>query len=220
MINDREARQVFDSLVSITVGDRKRILFWRDKWILGRTAADIAPNIYKLVATRARNSRTVEQGLHNLGWVHDLLEQAPLPEAEARECFMPWVATTGIELTHEVPDSFSWPWSESGTYTTESTYRMLMEGGTRFPLAEAIWRCKAAPKFKMFVWLAAQHRTWTSNHRQRHGLQTNTASHSMKRHCLTMISFCFFPFLSPVLLSLGCLSCLQRRQSLVYFCLL
>jgi hypothetical protein len=30
MINDREARQVFDSLVSITVGDGKRILFWRE----------------------------------------------------------------------------------------------------------------------------------------------------------------------------------------------
>jgi hypothetical protein len=83
------------------------------------------------------------------------------------------MATTRIELTPEVPDAFSWPWLESGAYTSESTYRMLMEGGIRFPLAEAIWRSKTAPKIKIFK---SQHRIWTSDRRLRHGLQTSTAS--------------------------------------------
>jgi hypothetical protein len=61
MIKDREVRQVFDSLVSITVGDGKRTLFWQGRWILGRRAADIAPNLHKLVPTKTRNSRTVEK---------------------------------------------------------------------------------------------------------------------------------------------------------------
>jgi hypothetical protein len=84
-----------------------------------------------------------------------------------------WMATTRIELTPEVPDAFSWPWLESGAYTSESTYRMLMEGGIRFPLAEAIWRSKTAPKIKIFK---SQHRIWTSDRRLRHGLQTSMAS--------------------------------------------
>jgi hypothetical protein len=86
------------------------------------------------------------------------------------------VATAEIELNPELSDAFSWPWSNSGVYTANSTYRMLVEGGTRFPLAEAIWRSKAAPKIKMFLWLAAQHRIWTSDRRLRHGLQMSTAS--------------------------------------------
>jgi hypothetical protein len=50
---------------------------------------------------------------------------------------------------------------------------MLMEGGIRFPLAEAIWRSKTAPKIKIFK---SQHRIWTSDRRLRHGLQTSMAS--------------------------------------------
>jgi hypothetical protein len=176
MIKDREARQVFDSLVSITVGDGKRTLFWRDRWILGQRAIEIAPNLHKLVSTRACNTRTVEQGMHNLTWAHDLMEHAPLPELVARECFSLWVATAEIQLTPGVPDAFVWPWSESGEYTTESTYRILMVGGVRFKLAEAIWKSKAAPKIKMFMWLAAQHRIRTSDRRVRHGLQAHTAA--------------------------------------------
>jgi hypothetical protein len=39
------------------------------------------------------------------------------------------------------------------------------------PLGRANWRNKATPKSKLFVWLAAQGRIWSSDRRFRHGLQ-------------------------------------------------
>ena len=62
MIEDRQARAVFDSLVKIEVGEGTKVLFWRDKWIHGFVAADIAPLIHAMVATRTRNMCIVSEG--------------------------------------------------------------------------------------------------------------------------------------------------------------
>jgi hypothetical protein len=39
-----------------------------------------------------RECETLAHGLRDNGWALDLLAHAPLPEAEARECFVLWVA--------------------------------------------------------------------------------------------------------------------------------
>ncbi|KAK1597004.1 hypothetical protein QYE76_048296 [Lolium multiflorum] len=52
---------------------------------------------------------------------------------------------------------------------------MLMEGSIRWVLWEIIWQSKGTPKSKLFVWLAAQHRIWTSDRRLRHGLQAHSS---------------------------------------------
>ena len=57
---DNEAKEVFNSLVAITVGIGSRVLFWRDRWINGSAVRNIAPAILSLVNTRTINSRTVE----------------------------------------------------------------------------------------------------------------------------------------------------------------
>jgi hypothetical protein len=53
MIKDTEARDVFDSLVSITFVNGKQLLFWQDRWIGGRSAWDLALKLLKTVTTRS-----------------------------------------------------------------------------------------------------------------------------------------------------------------------
>jgi hypothetical protein len=65
---------VFDSLVQITVGDGRRTYFWRDRWIDGRHAIDIAPALAGKIKTRAYNTRTVAQAMENNRWISDLKE--------------------------------------------------------------------------------------------------------------------------------------------------
>jgi hypothetical protein len=74
------------------------------------------------------------------------------------------------------PDRFSWPWTSSNCYTASSAYNMLVQRNERTALAEAIWESKGTPKSKRFMWLAAQHRIWTSDRRARHGLQRTSAA--------------------------------------------
>lgn len=63
MTNDRHAGALFDSLDEIEVGVGTKVLFWRDRWILGFAAEDNAPLIHAMVDTRTRNRRTVSEGL-------------------------------------------------------------------------------------------------------------------------------------------------------------
>ena len=65
MLKDTTEREVFDSLVQILPGDGQSTLFWRDRWIGGRSAVNFAPGLTATVGTRARNTRTVHQGLQN-----------------------------------------------------------------------------------------------------------------------------------------------------------
>ena len=53
---------MFDSLVKIEVGEGSKVLFWRDRWIHGFAAQDIAPLIHAMVATRTRNRCIVSEG--------------------------------------------------------------------------------------------------------------------------------------------------------------
>ena len=72
MIKDKEAKEVFDCLVRIKAGNGRNTLFWTDGWINGRRAKDFAPGIVATVSTRAKNSRTVAQGLLDKNWLADV----------------------------------------------------------------------------------------------------------------------------------------------------
>lgn len=42
---DKDARDVFNSLVCITVREGLKVLFWKDRWLQGKTIAECTPNI-------------------------------------------------------------------------------------------------------------------------------------------------------------------------------
>ena len=173
MVKDADAKAVFDCLVRIKVGNGLKVLFWSDRWINGKSASDIAPGITGLVAKRARNSRTVAQGLDHNAWLSDV--PGTMAYRGARECLVLWAAINGVERDPASTDCFLWPWSPSGAYSASSTYKMLVQGRELFPLAEPIWKSGATPKSKLFVWLATQHRIWTSDRRMRHGLDDHVS---------------------------------------------
>jgi hypothetical protein len=71
-MKDSKAREVFDSLMQIQVGDGRSVLFWRDRWMGVRGVQELAPTLIKRVKTRAYNARTVAQGLTENIWLLDL----------------------------------------------------------------------------------------------------------------------------------------------------
>jgi hypothetical protein len=173
-IKDTQARDVFDSLVRITVGDVKKVLFWRDRWIRGQSVEAFAPGITLHIDKRVRNTKTVAQAMQDHRWMLDL--PGTLALRGARECVALWAAVSNVSIIRDQSDTFSWPWSSSRKYTASSTYKMLMQGNKLFALATAICESKTTPKAKQFMWLAAQHKIWTANRRVRHGLQTIKSS--------------------------------------------
>ena len=59
MVEARDARAVFYSLVHIEVGTGDTVLFWRDQWIQGFVVVDIVPLVLATVQTRTANTRMV-----------------------------------------------------------------------------------------------------------------------------------------------------------------
>lgn len=169
MTEDEEARQVFDSMVHIEVGDGTKVLFWRDRWIHGFAAADIAPSIVASVDTRVKNRRTVQQAMDDNRWTQDV--RGDLSFTAHMQLLHLNQAIHTVQRQADAPDTFSWPADPSGQYTARSTYRWLCAGGVTSPFAACIWKSWATLKCKIFAWLAVQHRLWTSDRRARHGLQ-------------------------------------------------
>ncbi|KAM0850126.1 hypothetical protein ACQ4PT_053288 [Festuca glaucescens] len=155
-LKDSAARVLFDSLVQIRVGDGRRVLFWWDRWINGRSAADIAPGLFLTISTQVINARTVAQALVDNRWFADI--PGTLATRGAREIIALWASVQGVQRNTELEDSFLWPWMNSRQYSAKSTYEMVHHGGIRSELHKAIWKSKATPKSKLFMWLASLHR--------------------------------------------------------------
>jgi hypothetical protein len=195
LLHDPDASAVFNNLVTIITGKGDKVWFWKDRWMGGRNAEEIAPSITAKVSTHRKNTRTVEQPLHGNRWLQDM--QVITSEEEEQQCIQLWTAIqrANDRRNHLAEDEFCWSWSRSGVYSASSTYRILCEGQFLFAPAEQIWRSLAPLKAKIFAWLAVQHHLWTSDRRFRHGLQDSTATcfvhlqEDMVEHVLVQCSF-------------------------------
>lgn len=65
MVEDDVAVLIFNNLVKISLGVGSKLFFWKDRWINGLAAADIAPLLCLKVDQKVNNIRTVQQGLRN-----------------------------------------------------------------------------------------------------------------------------------------------------------
>jgi len=63
---------MFRLAVDCIVGNGESILFWKDRWLNGRTINELAPNLIKAIPKRSLNRRTVAEALNNRRWVADI----------------------------------------------------------------------------------------------------------------------------------------------------
>lgn len=149
-------------------------MFWRDRWIHGVAVQDVAPAIVDLVDTRIINSRTVQQAFEADCWVSDIKTSTSF--TALLQLMHLQHAITSVPRDSDRPDTFTWPCAASGTYSAKSTYNWLCQELQVCSFASAIWRSWAPLKCKIFSWLAAQYRIWTSDRRARHGLQDTVSA--------------------------------------------
>jgi hypothetical protein len=114
------------SLAIITeVGDGANTLFWRDKWLAGRSIQDLAPNLYALVPKRRASRRTVMDALVDENWVADI--QGEISLEALLEYLQLWDILAEVEFQEGASDKHIWRLSASGIYTAKSAYDALFE---------------------------------------------------------------------------------------------
>ena len=125
------------SLAIITeIGDGANTLFWKDKWLTGKSIQDLAPNLYALVPKRRASRRTVMAALDEEKWLEDIQEE--ISAHALMEYLELWDISKGMVLQEGIPDRHIWRLSASGEYTAKSAYDALFEGALSFAPYEHI----------------------------------------------------------------------------------
>jgi transposase-like protein len=105
-LNDPEAVGVFQSVARFFVGDGPLTYFWRDQWISGYTAEELAPEVFAMVPTRRKNTCRVAEALREDGWIDDI--QGEMTVELWMQCMRLWEAVETVERDVSSPDRISW----------------------------------------------------------------------------------------------------------------
>jgi hypothetical protein len=160
-------RHLFEGATSSILGDGASTFFWTDRWLpLGRLT-DIAPNLLRAVPKRSLRTRKVREGLAG-AWLDDI--SPDLDALAIQELFLVADMLVDVALIEGMDDSFRWGWEKDFSYTAHSGYRALFGARVDMPGALQIWRSRAPPNCKVFLWLASRNRCWTADRLSRRGL--------------------------------------------------
>ncbi|KAM0890566.1 hypothetical protein ACQ4PT_026958 [Festuca glaucescens] len=85
-LNDPLVVGVFQSLARFVVGGGRLTYFWRDRWIDGYTAEELAPEVFATVTTRRKNTRLVAEALQGDTWIDDI--PGEMTEELWRQCLI------------------------------------------------------------------------------------------------------------------------------------
>lgn len=132
LMADDKAHMVSDSLVGIIVAMGNRVLFWRDQWIHGFAAVDIAPMIMAQVDTLTQNHQMVQQALVEERWIRDIQEGISFT-AHIQVMHLRHAIST-VPTNALAQDTFEWSCAASGICSTKSDYNRLCQGLVRSPM--------------------------------------------------------------------------------------
>jgi hypothetical protein len=153
--------------VSTTIGNGTSTFFSKDKWIHGCSIEDIAPLITAAVPKKNGEVRTVQQALTSYYWVQDI--QGNLFLTAIEQYLQLWEVLETFQLQNS-NGKLVWRFSSNGLFSSKSAYRDFYIRAESFEPWKRIWKSWAAPKCKVFVWIAINNKCWTADRLKNRGL--------------------------------------------------
>jgi len=160
---------MFAISVSSLVGDGRTTLFWKDRWLHGKSIEEVAPALVPFVNKRARSRRTVNEAMQDLRWVGNIAGGLSVPAI--LDYLELWDTLENVQLLENQPDQHLWTPESSGTYSARSAYARFFVGSSGFEPYKRLWKSWAPLRCKIFLWLAMLNRCWTADRLARRGLQ-------------------------------------------------
>ena len=131
-----------------SVGNGKNTCFWTYRWLHGQSFEHSLQHLFNAVAARAKG-RIVFDALNNRRWVSDI--KGALKVNVLLEYLQLWELLDNVELQPDLEDTHIWQFSNTGQYSTKSTYEAFFIGSTHFSPWERIWKSWAPGKCKFFM---------------------------------------------------------------------
>jgi hypothetical protein len=163
--DDKDATAMVRAASFVHLGDGKRAKFWTDKWLPGKRAIVDA---YPLLASFVKNSDlTVAQAMARNRWIKDI--KGGVSTAALDQYLSLWDELQQVQLRQGAADTLIWCHSKDGCFSTSSAYSLFFAANRSFPCARPIWKSKAPPRCKFFMWLVVHQRCLTADNLQRRG---------------------------------------------------
>ncbi|WVZ93635.1 hypothetical protein U9M48_039600 [Paspalum notatum var. saurae] len=145
----KKASALFAAAVDTIVGNGRSTKFWTDRWVQGKTLAELAPNLFNTIPKKTVQRRTVSQALDNRRWVSDI--KGALTVQVLSEYLLVWDLVDGVELQLDTPDQHLWKLSSSGVYSCKSAYDSMFTGTISFSPWKRIWKSWARMNCRFFI---------------------------------------------------------------------
>lgn len=119
----------FRASTFMMLGDGCTALFLEDHWLQGDSIKDKAPCLFQLVSRRTRATQMVRKALTQRQWVRSIT--GGLSTTAIAEYLELWEAMESIQFSKQ-PDKLIWRWTQDGSYSAQSAYKMLHTRSTKF----------------------------------------------------------------------------------------
>jgi len=87
---------MFHASTYMELGDGRKALFWEDRWLQGKSIAEIAPCLYASVGSQVKKVRIVDQSLIGDSWTRDIA--GALTVQVILDYLLIWDMTGGVQL--------------------------------------------------------------------------------------------------------------------------
>lgn len=169
--NEKEVMAMFSAATAISLGDGDSARFWTDNWLpSGRSIATLAPALFSFVKD---SGRSVREALHSQSWIRDIA--GGISVQALAQYLSVWDIVQATNLMPGTRDRAIWKLTKEQEFTVSSTYRLLFMANVRFACNKPIWRSKAPPRCKFFMWLAVHGKCLTADNLLRRGWPANTS---------------------------------------------
>jgi len=172
-----ELHQFYMNNSKIVLGDGRRVLFWRDKWVGNVCLMDEFPRLFLLSNDKdgvvsVFFERRAEDGGWNLGFRRTLMAWEE-EEAYRLSCLL----SSAPILCSTNPDELLWCADPSKLFSVSSIYKWTESSlGSAIPVAASLWNNFVPPKVQFFGWLAWLGKVKTSYFLHRIGILTGNVN--------------------------------------------
>ena len=166
---EKEVQAMFSAACHISLGDGESARFWTDNWLPdGRSIAELAPALLSFVKNK---NRSVSEALQDRAWISDI--SGGLSLMAMGQYLRVWDLIQDTSLTRGTRDRPIWKLTHDLQFSVKSAYQMFFLGNTRFACYKPIWKSKAPPRCKFFMWLAVHRRCLTADNLERRNWPSN-----------------------------------------------
>ena len=149
--------QIYRSITTSEIHNGRTTLFWKDIWLENELLCEKFPHLYSFVLNE--DASVADMSSSHVPSHHFMLPLS-VEAYDEREQILQTLAS--VDHTSELEDIRIFAWGNK-QFTSAEYYNFIFSGLSTKDIYQKVWKSKAPPKLKVFVWLLIRDRLNTKD---------------------------------------------------------